>query len=82
VGIGGRGEGVAGYLHDRACVAVGCAVWFEVSGVEVNLFDSGDEETMVAVEVELAGCIIWRLGFRQSSFSHIARVPQHSASDA
>jgi hypothetical protein len=25
----------------------------------------------------MAACIVWRLGFRQSSFHHIPRVPQH-----
>jgi hypothetical protein len=30
----------------------------------------------------MRSCIIWRLGFRQSSFRHITRVPQHLAPHA
>lgn len=42
VGIGSRGECVASDLHDRAYVTVGCAVWVEVLGVEVNVYNLGD----------------------------------------
>ena len=51
VGIGGRGECVASYLHDRAYVTVGRAVWVEVLGVKVNVFNLGDIHAVVAAEV-------------------------------
>lgn len=51
VGIGGRGECVASYLHDRAYVIVVRAVWVEVLGVEVNVFNLGDIHAVVAAEV-------------------------------